>query len=65
MMQGVRGKARGSGQHVRERNGQRKRARVKQRSREARGTGHVSRERREVELLETGRQYPQPRKGAT
>ena len=65
MMQGVLGKYRGSGQHVRERNGQRQRARVKQRSREARGTGHVSREGREVELLESGRQYPKPRKGAT
>lgn len=55
MMQGVRGKYRLSGQHVRERNAQRQRARVKHRSREARGTGHVSREGREVELLETGR----------
>ena len=63
-MQGVCGKARGSGQQVRERSCQRKRACVKQRSREARGTGHVSREGREVELLETGRQYPKPRKGA-
>ena len=50
---------------MRERNGHRERPRVKHLSGEARGTAHVSREGREVELRQTGRQFPKPWKGAT
>ena len=50
---------------MRERNGHRQRPRVKHLSGEARGTGYVSREGREVELLQAGRQVPKPSKGAT
>jgi len=50
---------------MRERNGHRQRPRVKHLSGEARGTGYVSREGREVELLQAGPQLPQRSQGAT
>ena len=62
MMQGVRGKARGSGQQARERNGQRKRGHAKQRPREAGGT--PAGRAREVEPPDAGPQHPEPREAA-